>query len=461
MKNLTPIGDLLPNFFFLSFNDKEVIEHSKISIKFDNFDKGRARISIRNTLKLLDDSHLELYFLIKNDENPVTLEDIKPEYNEYLEKSDFLYIAGFYGLKKEKTLENCSIFKMIEFPENSDLVNFTWIHPREITCQQVRSRDLGDLPQPLANLLSEKDILIKISADNFSKIVNEVSQSVKRSVCFFFQFRVFLGNFVSGENLEYWKSSNKSWSIDFDLHKERGYEHFVHKLRQMAILKYPRLVELWLTIPHSHFFVASSPVYENAIRLKQEDIEYKTNWKEVGEFETREGDYAVRIMNKTGSFVEFSIICVSPFRHGEDPQELRRKIEDLKEYVKSSIKAAEDRFITWKEVATPLILMVTLLSLVVSVTVALSVRMEGYNETITTSSGRIDLGLLILSAVFTGVVVWAIAFSLSFATKKLQLRGNLREEVQEIFFPPNLAIAVIIVWMILYAIAILALYDVI
>lgn len=444
----------MPNFFFLSFDNSSVFRHAKISIKFDNKRKGKARVSIRSTLETSDEN-LEFYFLIKNDEDPITLEDIRPDYNEYLENSEFLEMAGAYHLKKEIVLDHCSIFCETNSDDDNCLEGDRLIHPRLIACEEVRDTEL---PEPLTGVLTKRDIVLRVKAVNQKEIKDEVSQVVEGSNSFFCQFRIFLGDFVSSQNLAYWESSSKSWSIDFSLHKERAYERLVDKLVERRILKYPISVELWFSIPHSHIFVASSPVYEKAFRLKREDIEYKTDWREVGEFQTREGDYAVKIVNQAGHFAEFSIICVSPFRPGEDPEELKNRIDSLKEDVRQSIQIAEEKFITWKEVATPLILMVTLLSLVVSVTVALAVRMEGYNETIMTSSGTVDLTILILSAVFTGIVVWAIAFSMSFLSGRYLARrkGNIMAEEA---FPPNLARAIIIVWLGLYSLAIAIIYD--
>jgi hypothetical protein len=414
-----------------------------------------------------ESNDLGFYFLIKNDENPVTLEGIKSEYNKFLHTADFRRVAGAFEMEPEKSLEHCTIFIIGKFPENMDLENKNAVHPKKITCAQVYHKDF---PEQLKNVIGEGDILLRIDVDDSTEILQEISDNLEKPYYCMFQFRIFLGNFISEKTLEYWKSSNKSWAVDFDLHKKRGYEHFIYTLQQGEILRYPKSVELWFTIPHSHFFVASSPAYEKAFRLKLEDIEYKTERREVGEFQTRGGDYAVKIMNKTKDFVEFSIICVSPFLRGEEPQELKEKIEhlnedfkeklrqteeSLKESFKESLRQTEERFITWKELVTPLTLLVTLLSLVVSVTVVLVVRMEGYNENVPTPSGEVSLGLLILTALFTGTVVWAIAFSLSFASKKYLLCKKSPTPGIEgiIVFPRNLAFAIILVWLVLYAFA--------
>lgn len=372
----------MPNFFFLSLDNDALIEHVKISVKFDNFNRGKARISLRTTfISSKNSNDVEFYLLIKNDESPVTIEKIYSEYNKFLDTTEFRQVAGACALLSPDNYDHCTVFPIGKFPENRNLEEKRAIHPKKITCRIVGH---SDSPEQLKNMLSERDILLRINVDDAAEILREISTALEKPYIYMVQFRIFLGNFIPEKTLEYWKSSSKSWSINFDMHKKRGYTHFFSNLKEKRVLKYPKSVELWFTIPHSHFFVASSPSYEKAIRLRPNDIVYKTE-KKVGEFETQEGDYAVKIMNKSGDFVEFFIIGVSPFLRREQPKELREEID--------KIKLTTEKFVTWKEILTPLTLLVTLLSLSASSTVVLVTRMEVNNESLNTPLGLVNLEL--------------------------------------------------------------------
>ena len=395
----------MANFFFLSFDGFTSIKHAKISVKFDNLGKGKARISFRliTTLSEISD-HSELYLLIKNVENPVTLEKTNSKYNKFLNTEQFRQVAGVFGLNQMRSLTHYSVFTIGEFPENPNIESKTAIHPKEITCERV---DYKNIPEQLQGKITRRDILLRIEIDNVKKILEEASSIIKESYVWIFQFRIVLGRFISEESLRCWRSSSKSWSVDFDIHKRRNYENLVESLNGLGVQRYPESLELWFTIPHSHQFVASSPVYEKAFRLKSEDITYKTEKQQVGEFETQEGDYAVKIVNRSGSFVEFSIICTSPFLPEETPGELRKKIEEF--------WSKESSFVTWDRMMNPLILLLALLTLVFGI---VSIFVTGMTETLEL---RLTLWTIIVAAVFFGLSVWGISVSFSLLSDHLFL----------------------------------------
>ena len=134
------------------------------------------------------------------------------------------------------------------------------------------------------------------------------------------------------------------------------------------MLKYPENLHFWINIPHNHLFIASSPVYKNAIKLKTEDIQYKTyktyeKGKELyRKFETKVGDYSVQISNSDGKPKDFSIVCVSPFLPEEAPGKLRRELKDFKR------KSRE--FVTWRGIIGPFALLVASMSMIMSATIA-------------------------------------------------------------------------------------------
>lgn len=431
----------MPNFFFLSLHNDILIEHVKISVKFDNFSRGKARISFRATFILSEKSKdAELYLLIKNDESPVTIEKIASEYNKFLDATEFRQVAGAYAFQSPINYQHCTAFPLGKFLENRDLEDKMAIHPKTITCTAVRQ---SDFPDQLRNMLNERDILLRISVDDLTEILSEISTVREKPYIYTIQFRIFLGNFVHRETLKCWRSPGRFWSVDFDLHKERGHTPLFGNLMDRGILRYPRSVELWFTIPHSYYFVASMPPYEKAIRLKPNDIGYKTERKEVGEFETQEGDYAVKIMNRSGDFVEFSIICVSPFLPEEQPKILREEITE--------------KYITWKEILIPLTLLVTLLSLIVSSTIVLALLQR---ESIVTPLAQANLELLILSSLLTGTLVCAVAFSLSFASRKYAQHLEPMQGREKYIFlhSRGLAWAIVLIWIVAHALTIIFIY---
>ncbi len=415
----------MANFIFLSLDGCDSIKHAKISVKFDNKNKGKARISFRIIFALSEiNNDSGFYILIKNDRDPVKFLSIDWEYNKYLKTNQFIRAAGAYGLKLRCDLRHCTVFTIEELRENPELEKVTAIHPNEIACVQVHYKDC---PDELRGIVKEEDILLEIKASRIKKIQKEISSVIRfepsdKSPVYIIQFRIEFDDFIPKETLEYWKRSNESWSVDFDIHKERGYEGVIEVLETRNLLRYPDSAELWFKIPHSHQFVASSPVYEKAFRLKPEDIGYKTEVKEVGEFETQEGDYAVKIVNRLKHFIELSIICTSPFLPGEKPQELKEKIEEF--------ESKEPQFVTQGDLMYPLGLLVAFLTLVFAI---VSIFVMGMRETLQL---RMTLYTLIAAAIFFGVSVWGISMLCYLLLSPPSLKEKIKK-ISEIVTEPE------------------------
>jgi hypothetical protein len=387
----------LSNFFFISSNNNTSIEHAKISLKFDNFNNGKARISFRTIFTSSTDRGLRLYLLIKNDRNPVEFDKFEHEYNKRLDSEKFLRIAGAYGLELAGVFNRSTVFRIRKLPEREELEGKIAVHPKNVTCRRVSSRNI---PQKLKKKIRRKDILLQVEVkkEEVMGILQEISELATESFVWILQFRAFFDNFIPKETLGCWKSTSESWAVEFNLHKERGYEDFIDQLDQVT-LQYPLSVELWFTVPHSHLFLASSPVYEKAIRLKSEDLKNKTEDK-AGEFESREGDYAVKILNRSCEFAEYSILCVSPFLPEHEPEELRKKIDKFRK--------ESSKFVKWDEIIqnmiAPLTLLVGILALVFGIISVFIVRMAGNTEAVP------SLWTLIAGAIFLGFAVWGITF---------------------------------------------------
>jgi hypothetical protein len=316
----------------------------KISIKFDNEGEGQARFSFKLWLEKENLEELpELYLLISNRENPVILEDIDEEYNQHLAEDKFRKAAGIDETKKEdgELSEKCMI-ETIKRSEEEDLVGRRLLNPRKAIIEETEPTGF---PHEMSLHIAEgRDLLLKIEPCIDSNTIRKATENIPRTAIMELQFRIFLRNFLNEETLDDWFSSSQSWSVNIDIHKERNFGDIIYYFRNH--LKYPENLDLWINIPSKHLFIASSPIYKNAIKLETEDIEYKTyerkGKKEYYEnFETRVGDYSVRISNKEKP-IEFSIICVSPFLPGEKPHELKERIIEFKRRSEELEKSQEN-----------------------------------------------------------------------------------------------------------------------
>ncbi len=86
----------MTNILFLSFGSVCAIRHCKITAKFDNNGKGKAKLAIRLLVEISEghSGNLDLYMLIKNDEKRLKLEKIDQEYNKQFDFLEFRNRAG-------------------------------------------------------------------------------------------------------------------------------------------------------------------------------------------------------------------------------------------------------------------------------------------------------------------------------------------------------------------------------
>lgn len=336
----------MSNLFFISTQKDLGIAYLKCTVKFDNSGTGKARFSFKVRLKSNRwDEIPKVFLVVRNTERLVTLLQIDADYNRFLGDIGFRRAAGIEDVKQLNEQQEYLTQKLVKFEEDPYLVERLVVVPRTICVDRV---DLERLPGELHTYFNSKDIILEISPVN-ETVFQSLNTLPTRDVFFESQFRIYLADYVVGETLGALKASSEAWSVDIDIHKERGFEDFVRFLGDY--LKYPEILDLWVNIPHNHLFIASSPAHKNAIKLKTEDIEYKTYQKFRPEnefyriFETREGDYSVRICNSSGKPEDFSVICWSPFLPGEEPRRLREDLnastkrnEELEESLRSSLR---------------------------------------------------------------------------------------------------------------------------
>lgn len=322
----------MSNFLFFSFQEDLRIKYVKSTVKFDNYGEGRARFSFKIWLEKEYVGEIpEVFLLICNRENPTSLEVIDKSYVGYLIEERFRKAAGIENTEMEDEYDKFMVGEIMKFEEDPSLLGRRILNPKCISVEAVEPRALAEkIPR---HLIRNEDILLKMQPID-KEIGKIIEGDLKINPIIEFQFRIFLGGFLPRQTLENWRSSSESWSVDIDIHKERGFEDVYEFFGNL--LKYPENLDLWINIPHGHLFIASSPVYENTIKLKTEDIQYKTykrykkEEKEFYEkFETMEGDYSVKISNGEGKPKDFSIVSVSPFLPEEAPRKLR---EDMKEF---------------------------------------------------------------------------------------------------------------------------------
>jgi hypothetical protein len=388
----------------------------KITTKFDNNGEGYSRFSFKTWLQKKNLEEIpKLYLLISNRENIVMLEKIDESYNNYLAEENFRKAAGIEDIIEVQEHEKCITGKIKKFEEDRNLRNKKILTPKTISVQEIDRKELPDIPR---DIITNDDILLGITAhidDDIRKIVQTLGSCIIE-----FQFRIFLEGFLSDETLKSWESSSESWSVDIDIHKRRGFKNIYNYFENNPVykLKYPKNIDIWINIPHNHLFIASSPAYKNAIKLKPEDIKYKTyrQYKErkfYRKFETREGDYSVKMSNNEGIPKEFSLICVSPFLPEEAPQKLRKDIKDFEKRSKE--------FVTWRGIIGPFALLIAAMSMVISATIALTLGEEiKFNSRIIT--------ILIESFIYA-LFIWALG---EFVNLSAIMLGKFDERLEKI-----------------------------
>lgn len=394
----------MPNLFFFSLQNDLEIKYAKISVKFDNSEEGKARFSFKLWLKKENLGETpELYLLVNNKEIPVALENIDEQYNKRLKEEDFRKAAGIDDTKKEKEHEEFTIEVIKEFEEDNNLVNKKIIHPKTMS---VTKTFPTILPEEMSiHIERHRDLLLNIKPLYFEKIKGV--EDTLAGALIEFQFRIFFRDFTTPEILSSWKSSSEPWSVDIDIHKKRNFKDIFHYFKD--VLKYPKNLDLWITIPHDHLFIASSPAHSSAIKLKKEDILYKTH--EINDyeehsrekefykkFETKEGDYSVKISSNDGKPEEFSIICMSPFLPGEKPHELKESISKFMkktEDVEKEFKKESEKFVKWEDIISSLVLLLAIISLIFSI----PAYKGGFSDELTD---------LILESIIFGIVLWVV-----------------------------------------------------
>ena len=389
----------MPNLFFFSLQEDLNIEYAKVTIKFDNLGEGRARFSFKLWLKKENlKENPELYFLVSNRENPVILEEIYKGYHQHLREENFKKAAGIEDTTKRKEHERYIIEKITKFKEDEDLVGEDLLNPEHV---DIEITFPTGLPKEVSkHIQRHRDILLKIQPHIDSEKIKEM-EKVK---LIGFQFRIFFNEFLTQETLKSWKSSSEPWSVDIDIHKGRNYDDILHYFGD--ILKYPKKLDVWVVIPHDHLFIASSPAHKSAIKLKKEDTQYKT-YKRIEDpekkafyekFNTNIGDYSVRISSTEEEQEEFSVICVSPFLHGESPNELKKNILEFRKSskeIKEEFEKESEKFVKWEDIISSLVIILAILSIIFSI----PAYKGGFGDEI--------IDLLLKSIVF-GIVLWAV-----------------------------------------------------
>ena len=151
-------------------------------------------------------------------------------------------------------------------------------------------------------------------------------------------------------------------------------------------------------------------------------------------FESKDGDYSVKIMNTSGEPREFSIICNSPFLPNQEPEKLRRDIDEFQK--------EKSTFVKWENLIISLTLLVGILTLVFGVINVFIVRMSENTETTRGIETMPDLLTIIIAAVFFGLSVWAVAMPI-----QLLFSRTLRLKTLDKYFAVSILIVVLMLIM--------------
>lgn len=398
----------MTNIFFLSFNSISAIKHCKITGKFDNNGKGKIRLATRFLVEIAEECprDVDLYLFIRNDQKTLKLGELDQEYNRQFNFRRFRSSAGTGTRFQETGAERNDYVQFIidESFENPTIVEKNVTFPLNIKCSVVKGEEI---PDELENCVTEEDILIKIT-------FNKDETSSER--LYVFQIVVILENFLPEEEIGGWKVPSKVWSANFNMHETIGYERLFQRIQ--GHLRYPDILELWVYLPSGHQFVASSPRYEKVFKLEASDIQLRTS--KGDEFLSKEGDLAVKLMNKLGKSEKYSIICTSPHM-------IEEKIENL---VEELFEEEKKNFVTWGEFIQPLALLVGLFSLVIGVIVVLAVRSIPISQASGTISPvslplafsptgiSINIETIVAASIFFGISTWAISTTLKSLAKR-------------------------------------------
>ena len=393
---------------FFSFQNDITIYRIKISIKCDNNGLGKARISLKLLIGKKNITEIPKIFLsIQNISKKTKLEYIDENYNNKLKEKAFRNAAG----TEKMEIQNIETFSLTEI----DLIECPAIHnKRAILPDRVLVEEIGfieDISQ-IPQMIFDEGIMLQITPMLNEAIKDEKIQKKIDTTIIEFQCRFFLHKFLSEDTLNSWKSSSEPWSTTLNIISKSTIGKKYETIEDYLID--PQHIDLWITIPHGHLFNASSPVYTSAIKLKKEDIEYKTYEGEkrdlkryYKQFETQQGDYSVRIKNynhQSENFGNFSIICTSPFLPEEKPGKLREDIEAFNDI--------KDRFVKWEDMISPLVLLLAVISILFS--------FPQYRENISN-----EITELIIIAIIFGLVVWSINIMVEQVTKRIGKRWKI------------------------------------
>lgn len=402
------------NFLFFSFQKDLVLQHLKISIKFDNGGSGKARISFKILIQKKDISEpIELFLYVQNTSREIKVDHIDKNYNIHLRKNEFQKAAGIKETKKF-ILEPFFMNK-IDFKENPTIHNKKALFADKVLINEINSNSyLHQIPK----MFFDEGVILKINPVLNEKIKNVKIQKQLKTNIIEFQYRIFCKNFLSKDTLHSWNSSSEPWSTTIGINSLKDFDGYDNLKEYIIFLE---IIDLWVNIPHDHLFIASSPVYTNAIKLEKEDIEYKTyegekrdQRKYYEQFETQPGDYAVKInisREYFEIFKESSIICTSPFLAEETPSKLREDIEKFNEDIET-FNNIKDRFVKWEDMISPLVLLLAVISILFS--------FPQYKGNISN-----EIVELIIMAVIFGLVVWAVNIVVEQVTKRIHKRWKI------------------------------------
>lgn len=394
----------MSNFIFLSPVRGITIENLKLTVRFSSENLIKSEWIFRIILKTSEieniDKNFYLYLLLKKaQEEKVTIEKIlDTEFHNQLKNEQYLEYCGRSFSILDRDANELTIHEKYEIPH---LRKKTVILPTDISVKKEspHSPNLAGLALEKCAYITEEDTGVKIQWKETGLQPN------KR---YLMQFVLVLNNFIPLDVLRSMEEPGSGWSLAIDIHNKAIHTEVFSEVSLW--LCNINSLELWMSMPHRHLILDSSPRYKALYWVgpydkdKMEEFEKKfEGLKKTKEFKNPVGDIWLKIVQDgygsdppSNIEEEFTIIGFSPWI-GSKLQDVAKKFEEkarnlvrneqlnneIKEINKSINKQKADiekTYISYKDVIPAWGLLATMITF--SLTFILVVIQELFNTTI-------------------------------------------------------------------------------
>lgn len=437
----------MSNFIFLSSEPKLTVENLKLTVRFKRDDITRSewvlRIIVRAPKQEVTDRKLVFYLLIKQaKEEEIRIEDIvSSESHNLLKDSEYLEYMG-------------RSFKVIDEPphklETHENYEFEYlrqeklIFPGEIEIKEENPLDFEIDGKSLRKIgsINNKDIGLRIYCPKTELIKGEL---------YILQFRLVLKDFIPPEVFRSMEDPGSAWALGINLHNRAENEEIFSKMPNQ--IPEIRSLELWVSMPHRHLILDSSPRYKALYwfspwdKEKMEELQNRyESLKKSKEFMNVVGDVWVKIVQDNhnepeGIENEFTIIGFSPWIGSklqkvavdldklakdlvkkDEMMEMEKKLQKQEEHIEKTYISYRDTVFVWGFLASMLTVTLTFIVLAVRELAGVSVPIKSADIPgvgIETPPVDLTLGVMIGFAVLCSMTIIAFVYGGRFILKRL------------------------------------------